>query len=84
MLDSRQDAGAVPAASTINTWDIKMFGTNRLPRKPMNSGEEYDVLTNARKFYCYTQRPKVCKKVKRAYNKKERRWLDRVFMMGAK
>ena len=61
-----------------------MIGTNRLPRKPMNSGEEYDVLTNARKFYCYTQRPKVCKKVKRAYNKKERRWLDRVFMMGAK
>ena len=46
----------------------------------MNSGDEYDVLTKARKFYSYTQRPKVCKKVKRAYNKKERRWLDRVFI----
>ena len=59
-----------------------MQGTNRLPRKPMKSGDEYDVLTKARKFYCYTQRPKVCKKVKKAYNKKERKWLDRVFMMG--
>jgi hypothetical protein len=58
-----------------------MQGTTKLPRKPMTSGGEYDVLTpEARKFYCYTHRSKVCKKIKRAYNKKERKWLDRVSM----
>jgi len=46
----------------------------------MNNGEEFDVLTKARKYYCYTQRPKVCKKIKRAYNKKERRWLDKLLL----
>jgi hypothetical protein len=51
-----------------------------MKRKPMNNGEEFDVLTKARKFYCYTQRPKVCKKIKRAYNKKERRWLDKLLL----
>mgnify|MGYP003964606975 CR=1 FL=1 len=58
-----------------------MQRNSRLPRKPMNSGDEWDVLTDAREFYCYTQRSKVCKKIKKAYNKKERKWLDKEFLV---
>jgi hypothetical protein len=38
---------------------------------PMNSGDEYDALTGARKFYVW--RPGVLKWIKRNYNKRVRR-----------
>jgi len=45
----------------------------------MNPSCEADVLTDARKYYCYTSRPGVCKKIKRAYNKRERKWIKKTF-----
>ena len=38
----------------------------------MKSGDEYDVLTRARKMYLYTKRAGVCKSVKRRYNRRFR------------
>lgn len=35
-------------------------------------GDEFDVLTKARKVYKYTQKSGVCKKVKRRYNRRFR------------
>jgi hypothetical protein len=46
---------------------------------PMNPSCEADVLTDARKYYCYTSRPGVCKKIKRSYNKRERKWIKKTF-----
>ena len=43
-----------------------------IKRIPMK-GYEFDVLTKARHFYCYTKRPGVCKRIKRQYNKRFRK-----------
>lgn len=52
---------------------------NTTPKIPMKSAAEYDVLTRARKWYGYTSRPGVCKRIKRAYNKRVRRLLKRIW-----
>lgn len=36
------------------------------------SGAEHDVLTRARRRYCYTQRAGVCRSLKRKYNRRVR------------
>ena len=51
-------------------------------RKPMKTADEYDALTTAKNVHHF--RPGERKKIKKAYNKKERRWLNRILMMGAK
>jgi|TARA_B110000858_G_scaffold154493_1_gene176256 hypothetical protein len=40
---------------------------------PLKGGDEYDALTNARKWYKYLDRSGVVKKIKRQYNKRFRR-----------
>ena len=50
-------------------------------RKPMKTADEYDALTQAKNVHHF--RPGERKKIKKAYNKKERRWLNRILMMGA-
>jgi hypothetical protein len=50
-----------------------MLSGGTLPREPAKSGEEQDVLSRyARSIYKYTQRPRVCSKVKRAVRRRER------------
>ena len=44
-----------------------------MKRIPLKSGDEYDALTPARKFYCYLARSGVAKKIKRGYNKRFRK-----------
>ena len=44
-----------------------------MQRIPLKGGDEYDILTNARKYYKYAGRAGVCKKVKKQYNKRYRR-----------
>jgi len=48
-----------------------------MKRIPLKGGDEYDALTNARKYYKYLARAGVAKKVKRAYNKRFRRALKK-------
>jgi len=43
-----------------------------MKRIPLKGGDEYDALTNARKYYKYLARAGVAKKIKRAYNKRFR------------
>jgi len=47
-------------------------------RIKLKTGDEYDALTKAKKYFKW--RPGQRKKIKRSYNKR----LRRVFMMGAK
>lgn len=42
-------------------------------RVKLKGGFEYDVFSGWRRVLCYTLRPGVCKKAKRAYNKRLRR-----------
>ena len=42
-------------------------------RIPLKGAIEYDILTNARNYYCYTDKPGICKWVKRKYNKRFRK-----------
>ena len=42
-------------------------------RIPLAGGDEQDVFTRARRFYCYTQRPGVCARIKAKYNRRLRR-----------
>jgi|TARA_R110001592_G_scaffold66844_1_gene205260 hypothetical protein len=47
-----------------------------MPKKdriPLKGGDEYDALTNARKYYVYLTRSGVAKKIKQQYNKRFRR-----------
>lgn len=46
-------------------------------RIPTNSGDEWDVFSKARRYYLYTQRPGVCKKIKKKYNKRLRKALKK-------
>jgi len=41
-------------------------------RIPLKGGDEYNILTDARKLYKYTEKPGVCKAVKKKYNKRLR------------
>lgn len=41
------------------------------------SGDEYDILTGARKLYKYTERPGVCRKVKTRASRRYRRQAKR-------
>lgn len=41
--------------------------------RPIIDWDEEDVFTRARKYYCYTQRPGVCKWVKNKANRRDRR-----------
>ena len=45
-----------------------------MKRKPLSTGDEYDALTKAKKYHKF--RAGERKKIKKAYNKKERKWLD--------
>lgn len=40
---------------------------------PLRGGDERDILAGARRIYCYTHRPGVCRKAKRSYNRRFRR-----------
>ncbi len=42
-------------------------------RGKLHGGTEWDVFTRWRKVLCYTSRAGVCKTVKRAYNKRQRK-----------
>lgn len=42
-------------------------------RIPLRRAEEYDALTRARRFYCWTQRAGAVAAVKRRYRRRERR-----------
>ena len=46
--------------------------TEGMPRA-VKSGDEQDVLTRARRFYCWTRKAGACKRVKRRANRRERR-----------
>ena len=48
-----------------------------MKRMPIKTGDEYDALTKFKKFLCF--KPGERKAIKRAYNKKERKWYDRLF-----
>ena len=51
-----------------------MIGGGTVPREPAKSGDEQDVLSRyARSIHKYTQRPRVCSKIKRAVRRRERR-----------
>lgn len=49
-----------------------MTSGGSMPKTPAKSGDEQDVTSQWRKVYCYTQRPGVCAKVKRAMRRRER------------
>jgi hypothetical protein len=51
-----------------------------IKRMPLKTGDEYDALTKEGKRWHRTFRAGVRKKVKRAFNKKERRWLDNLLI----
>jgi hypothetical protein len=42
-------------------------------REIKKGGDEWDVLTRARRVYKYTQRPGVCRAVKQKFNRRVRR-----------
>ena len=42
-------------------------------RIPTKGGAEHDVFSRWRKLLCYTQRPGVCKFIKRQYNRRLRK-----------
>lgn len=44
-----------------------------MKRIPLICGDEYDVLTRARKFYIYLTKPGKCAAIKRKYNRRFRR-----------
>jgi len=44
-----------------------------MKRMPMRTGDEWDALTKAKRFFHW--RSKVRKRIKKQYNKKERQWL---------
>ena len=46
-----------------------------MKRMPMKTGDEYDALTRFKKFLKWRSGQR--KTIKRAYNKKERKWLDK-------
>lgn len=46
-----------------------------MKRMPMKTGDEYDALTRWKKFLKWKAGQR--KKIKRAFNKKERKWLDK-------
>ena len=41
-------------------------------RIPLRGGDEYDALTRWRRALCYTQRPGVCRSIKRGYQRRLR------------
>jgi hypothetical protein len=41
-------------------------------RIPYINGDEQDVLTSSRRFFVYTKRPGVCRRVKRGYQRRLR------------
>ena len=49
-----------------------------MKRKPLSTGDEYDALTKAKKYHKFRSGDR--KKIKKNYNKKERRWLDRLLI----
>jgi hypothetical protein len=49
-----------------------------MKRKPLTTGDEYDALTKAKKYYNFKSGDR--KKIKKNYNKKERKWLDRLLI----
>lgn len=49
-----------------------------MKRKPLTSGDEYDALTKAKKYHFWRAGDR--KKIKKAYHKKERKWLNRLLM----
>ena len=46
-----------------------------MKRMPMKTGDEYDALTRFKKLLRWRSGQR--KAIKRAYNKKERKWLDK-------
>ena len=43
---------------------------------PLKTGDEYDALTRWKKFLHW--KPGERKRIKKAYNKKERKWLNKI------
>jgi len=49
-----------------------------MKRKPLTTGDEYDSLTKAKKYHNFKSGDR--KKIKKNYNKKERKWLDKLLI----
>lgn len=47
-----------------------------MKRMPLKTGDEYDALTRWKKFLHW--KPGKRKRIKKAYNKKERKWLNKI------
>ena len=54
-------------------WAAYSVGGGGVMRVALKSGLERDVFSGWRRMLCYTMRPGVCKKAKRAYNRRVRR-----------
>lgn len=50
---------------------------------PLKGGDEQDVLTKARKHFCYTQRPGTCKIAKRSYNRRLRQFMNKCAQLSS-
>lgn len=50
-----------------------------MKRMPLKTGDEYDALTRWKKFLYW--KPGERKRIKKAYNKKERKWLNKILKM---
>ena len=50
--------------------------------RPVRGGAEQDVFTRWRRLYCYTQRARVCKKVKTSASRRDRREARRAIRNG--
>lgn len=53
-----------------------------MKRKPLTTGDEYDALTKAKRFHKFRSGDR--KKIKKIYNKKERKWLDSLLIKDYK
>jgi hypothetical protein len=49
-----------------------------MKRAPLKSGDEYDALTRAKKYYIWKSGDR--KAIKKSYNKRERKWLDKLLI----
>ena len=45
---------------------------------PLNSGDEHDVFSRWRHVMCRTQRPGVCKQIKRGFTRRVRRFASKL------
>jgi len=68
------DKGSWDACTILATGSIPVSSTMiNIKRISLKGGLEYDILTGCRKDYYYTKKPRICKYVKRKYNKRFRK-----------